>query len=129
MNHMVSQLVTCLKNGQLAHKDRVTTPSSRLKLSILEILKKDGFIKSFEVSHNGSYNVIDIGLAYNGLQPVIREIKVISKPGRRIYAKTAVIPSIYNGLGMVILSTSQGVITDYDAKRFGVGGELLLKIF
>lgn len=129
MNHAVSQLVTCLKNGQMARKERVITPSSKLKLNILKILKKDGFINNFEVINNGSFDVIEITLSYNGLQPVIKEIEVISKPGKRIYSKVQDIPVVYNGLGVTILSTPKGVITDYDAKHINVGGELLLKIF
>ena len=129
MNHAVSQLVTCLKNGQMARKEKVITPSSKLKFGILELLKKDGFIKDFSVDNNGSFDIIEITLAYNGLQPVIKEIEVISKPGRRVYSKVEDIPVVYNGLGVVILSTPKGVITDYDAKHLNVGGELLLKIF
>ena len=128
-NHAVSQLVTCLKNGQMARKEKVITPSSKMKLSILDILKKDGFIKDYEVENNGSFDVVEITLSYNGLQPVIRDIEVISKPGRRVYSKVENIPVVYNGLGVVILSTPKGIITDYDAKRLNVGGELLLKIF
>lgn len=129
MNHAVSQLVTCLKNGQMARKEKVITPSSKMKLGILEILKKDGFIRDYEVESNGSFDVIEIMLAYNGLQPVIKDIEVISKPGRRVYSKVEDIPVVYNGLGVVILSTPKGIITDYDAKHLNVGGELLLKIF
>ena len=129
MNHAVSQLVTCLKNGQMARKEKVITPSSKLKLSILGILKKDGFIKDFVVGNNGSFDVIEISLSYTGLQPVIKDIEVISKPGRRVYSKVENIPVVYNGLGVVILSTPKGVLTDYDAKHLNVGGELLLKIF
>ena len=128
-NHAVSQLVTCLKNGQMARKEKVITPSSKMKLSILDILKKDGFIKDYEVESNGSFDVVEIALSYNGLQPVIRDIEVISKPGRRVYSKVEDIPVVYNGLGVVILSTPKGIVTDYDAKRLNVGGELLLKIF
>ena len=128
-NHTVSQLVTCLKNGQMARKEKVITPSSKMKLSILDILKKDGFITDYEVENNGSFDVIEITLSYNGLQPVIKDIEVISKPGRRVYSKVEDIPVVYNGLGVVILSTPKGIITDYDAKHLNVGGELLLKIF
>ena len=128
-NHAVSQLVTCLKNGQMAIKEKVITPSSKMKLSILDILKKDGFITDYEVENNGSFDVIEITLSYNGLQPVIKDIEVISKPGRRVYSKVEDIPVVYNCLGGVILSTPKGIITDYDAKHLNVGGELLLKIF
>ena len=117
MNHSVSQLVTCLKNGQLARKERVYTPASKLKKGILDILKKDGFIKDYSVENNGSYDVIEILLSYNGTQGVIREIEVLSKPGRRMYVGVNEIPVVYNGLGVVILSTSKGIMTDYDAKH------------
>jgi small subunit ribosomal protein S8 len=113
----------------MAKKRRVTTPSSRLKLNILEILKKDGFIKEYRMDSNGSFDFIEVVLSYNGLQPSIKEIEVISRPGRRAYSGVDDIPVVYNGLGVIILSTPRGVITDYDAKRLNVGGELLLKIF
>lgn len=129
MNHAVSQLVTCLKNGQMARKEKIITPSSKLKLGILDILKKDGFIKDYEIENNGSFDIIEITLSYNGLQPVIKDIEVISKPGNRVYSKVEDIPVVYNGLGVVILSTPKGIMTDYDAKHWNIGGELLLKIF
>jgi small subunit ribosomal protein S8 len=113
----------------MARKGRITMPSSKLKLGILEILKKDGFIKDYRTDSNGSFDFIEVLLAYNGLQPVIKEIEVMSKPGRRVYSGVEDIPVVYNGLGVIILSTPRGIITDYDAKRLNVGGELLLKIF
>jgi small subunit ribosomal protein S8 len=113
----------------MSGRKRVITPGSKLKLGILDLLKKDGFIEEFDVESNGSFDVIEITLAYNGLQPVIREIEVLSKPGRRVYSRAEDIPVVYNGLGIVIVSTPNGVTTDYDARRLNVGGELLLKIF
>jgi small subunit ribosomal protein S8 len=129
MNHPVSQLVTCLKNGQMARKEKVITPGSKLKVSVLEILKKEGFIRDFLVENNGSFDVLEITLSYNGTQAVIKDIEVMSTPGRRVYSKVNDIPIVYNGLGVVVLSTPKGVITDYEAKNLNVGGELLLKIF
>ena len=129
MNHAISELVTCLKNGRLAKKEKVITSSSKIKISILEILKKDGFIKNFSVSNNGSFDQIEIALSYSAGEAVIKDIKVISKPGRRDYAKVGEIPVVYNGLGLIILSTSKGVLPDYEAKQANVGGELLLRIF
>ncbi|MDR2760291.1 MAG: 30S ribosomal protein S8 [Rickettsiales bacterium] len=129
MNHSIAQLVTCLKNGQMARKERVIIPSSKLKISVLEILKKEGFVKNFLVENNGSFDVLEITLGYNGIQPVIKEIEVISTPGRRVYAGVDEIPVVYNGLGIVVLSTPKGVMTDYEAKNLNVGGELLLKVF
>jgi small subunit ribosomal protein S8 len=129
MNHAVSQLVTCLKNGQMARKEKVITPGSKLKVSILEILKKEGFVRDFFVENNGSFDVLEITLGYNGTQPVIKDIEVISTPGRRVYSSVNDIPVVFNGLGVVVLSTPKGVMTDYEAKHLNVGGELLLKIF
>jgi small subunit ribosomal protein S8 len=113
----------------MARKEKVITPSSKMKFGILDILKKNGFIKDYVTESNGSFDVIEISLSYNGLQPVIKEIEVISKPGKRVYSKVGDIPVVYNGLGVVILSTPRGIITDYEAKQLNVGGELLLKIF
>lgn len=128
-NHAVSELVTCLKNGQLARKERVITSSSKIKLSVLEILKKDGFVKDYEVFDNGSFEEIEITLSYSGKEPVIKNIEVLSKPGKRLYSSVEDLPVVYNGLGVVILSTSKGIMADYEAKAQNLGGELLLKIF
>ena len=128
-NHAVSELVTCLKNGQLARKERVITSNSNMKIRILDILKKDGFIKEYEVFDNGSFEEIEITLSYVGNKAVIKDIEVLSKPGKRLYSGVEDLPVVYNGLGVVILSTSKGVMADYEAKALGIGGELLLKIF
>jgi small subunit ribosomal protein S8 len=128
-NHAVSELVTCLKNGQLARKERVITSNSNMKTRILDILKKDGFIKDYEVFDNGSYEEIEITLSYVNNKAVIKDIEVLSKPGKRLYSGVEDLPVVYNGLGVVILSTSKGVMADYEAKAQKLGGELLLKIF
>jgi small subunit ribosomal protein S8 len=128
-NHAVSELVTCLKNGQLARKERVITSSSNMKIRILDILKKDGFIKDYEVFDNGSFEEIEITLSYVNNKAVIKDIEVLSKPGKRLYSGVEDLPVVYNGLGVVILSTSKGVMADYEAKAQKLGGELLLKIF
>lgn len=128
-NHAVSELVTCLKNGQLARKERVITSNSNMKTRILDILKKDGFIKDYEVFDNGSYEEIEITLSYVNNKAVIKDIEVLSKPGKRLYSGVEDLPVVYNGLGVVILSTSKGVMADYEAKAQRLGGELLLKIF
>lgn len=129
MNHVVSELVTCLKNGQLAKKRKIFTSNSKVKVGILEILKKDGFIEDFEIFDNGSFEELEISLAYNNNDAVIKDIKVLSKPGKRMYSNVGEIPVVYNGLGVVILSTSKGILPDYEAKSLNIGGELLLKIF
>ena len=129
MNHAVSELVCLLKNGQLAKKSTVVSSFSKMKQSILDILKREGYIKDFRVVKDDSFDNLEIDLSYYNGQPVIKEIEIISKPGQRKYSRLADIPVVYNGLGMVILSTPKGVLCDYDAKAANVGGELLLKIF
>lgn len=129
MNHAVSELVCLLRNGQLAKKSRVSSHFSKMKESILSILKKEGFIKDYSVVKGDSFDTLDIELSYHNGQPVIKDIQVISKPGQRKYAGVHDIPVVFNGLGMVILSTPKGVLCDSDAKSANVGGELLLRIF
>ena len=129
MNHSVSELVCLLKNGQMARKNKVVSAFSKIKQSILDILKREGYIKDFAVVEGESFDKLEIELAYYNGQPVIKEIEIISKPGQRQYSGINNVPVIYNGLGMVILSTSKGVLCDSDAKNANVGGELLLKIF
>ena len=129
MNHAVSELVCLLRNGQLAKKGRVSSHFSKMKESILSILKKEGFIKDYNVVKGDSFDTLDIELSYHNGQPVIKDIQVISKPGQRKYAGVNDIPVVFNGLGMVILSTPKGVLCDSDAKSANVGGELLLRIF
>ena len=129
VNHAVSELVSLLKNGQLAKKSFVVSPFSKMKQSILAILKKEGYIKNFEVMKGDSYDQLEIELSYHNGQPVINDIEIISKPGKRKYVGVSEIPVVFNGLGMVILSTPKGVLSDFEAKNANVGGELLLKIF
>ena len=129
MNHSVSELVCLLRNGQLSKKNKVVSSFSKMKQSILEILKREGYIKDFQIINGESFNSIEVELAYNNGQAVIRDIEILSKPGQRKYSSVKDIPVVYNGLGMVILSTPCGILCDYDAKNSNVGGELLLKIF
>ena len=135
MNHSVSDLVCLLKNGQLAKKSFVISSFSKMKESILKILKKEGYIKDFKIlkkntdDNQDSYDKISIELSYHNNEPVIKDISIISKPGQRIYSKSVDIPVVYNGLGMVLLSTSKGILSDIEAKEINIGGELLLKIF
>lgn len=129
MNHSVSDLVSSIKNGQMARKAVIVTSFSRMKSDILGILKSNGYIKDFKVIKRGNFDALEIDLAYHNGKAVVQDIKVISKPGKRSYAGVADIPSVYNGLGMIILSTPKGVLPDYEAKIENIGGELLLKIF
>ena len=116
MNHAVSELVTSVKNGQLARKEKISTNFSNIKVKILEILKKNGFIKDFAITKDeNSFDNIEIELSYFDGVAVIKDISVISKPGKRLYTKVNEIPRVYNGLGMVILSTPKGVLPDFEA--------------
>lgn len=128
-NHAVSELVCLLKNGQMARKNKVVSKFSNMKQSILDILKKEGYIKDFEVVKGDSFSEIEVELAYYNGQAVIKDIEVLSTPGQRKYTGIKDVPVVYNGLGMIILSTPKGILCDADAKNANVGGELLLKIF
>jgi small subunit ribosomal protein S8 len=128
-NHSVSNLVSTIKNGYLANKQVVQIPVSKLSNNILNILKQEGYILNFSKIKNGSHEIFNIVLKYHNSSSVINEISVISKPGRKIYCPSNEIPLVKNGLGMVLLSTSHGIIPDYEARTKNLGGEVLLKIF
>lgn len=128
-NHPVSDLVARVKNGYLANRTVINSPVSKLRENILKILKEEGFILSYSKVKSGNLEQFDIHLKYHYSNPVVSEISVISKPGRRIYCRADEIPSVKNGLGMVIISTSKGVISDHEARVQKLGGEVLLKIF
>ena len=128
-NHPVSDLVTIIRNGYQAKRQTVSSPVSKLRENILKILKEEGYILNYSKNNSGKIIKFDIHLKYSGNAPVINEINVISKPGKRIYCNSDKIPLIKNGLGMVVISTSHGVIADHEARVKNLGGELLLKIF
>ncbi|NBV07021.1 MAG: 30S ribosomal protein S8 [Proteobacteria bacterium] len=128
-NHPVSDLITRVKNGYLAKKTTISSPVSKLRENILKILKEEGFILNYSKAKDGSVEKFNIHLKYHYSNPVVSEISVISKPGRRVYCKADEIPSVKNGLGMVIISTSKGVFSDHEARLQKLGGEVLLKIF
>lgn len=128
-NHPVSDLVARIKNGYMANKLTISSPASKLREAILTILKNEGYILNFTKVKDGALSKFDIQLRYHYSSPVLSEIQVISKPGRRVYCPSDKIPLVKNGLGMVIISTSQGVITDHEARAKKVGGEVLLKVF
>jgi small subunit ribosomal protein S8 len=121
--------VATIKNGYLAKTQTVSMPVSKLRDSILNILKEEGYILNYVKIKDGVHDRFKISLKYHNSSPVLTEISVISKPGRKIYCNSKEIPLIKNGLGMVLISTSQGVVTDYIARTKNLGGEILLKIF
>ncbi len=125
MTDPIADLFTRIRNGLMVRHPRIDVPGSKMKARIVEILKAEGYIKSFRIYEDGLQGVIRVYLKYEGDQPVIRGIKRISKPGRRSYVKRDEIPRVLNGLGMAILSTSSGVMTDHECREKGVGGEVL----
>ena len=126
----IGDMITRIRNAQLRALYNVKIPSSKFRAKILEVLKQEGYISNYKLlseSNNKSSLVVDLKY-HNGL-PVIKEIKRVSKPGRRIYAKADSISKIQNGLGLAIVSTSIGIMTDNDARSKNVGGEIICKVF
>ena len=127
VNHSVSDLVAIIRNGYLAKRREIHSPISILRENILSILKDEGYILSYSKSPGN--NKFSIHLKYHLSKAVVSEISVVSKPGKRIYCGVDDIPSVRNGLGVVVMSTSKGVVSDSFARANKVGGEILLKIF
>ena len=122
----VADLLTRIRNANLARHEKVTVPSSKLKVEIARLLQEEGYIEGFEVVPDGSFQVLTITLKYSeSRERVIKGLKRISKPGRRIYAKHDRLPKVLGGLGTAILSTPTGVITSRQAAERGVGGEVI----
>lgn len=126
----ISDMIARIRNAQMRLLRNVTIPNSKFRIRILEVLKQEGYISDYKLlSNSNNKNSLSVDLKYSNGLPVIREIKIISKPGRRIYAKADSIPKIQNGLGLAILSTSKGIMTDSDARNQNVGGEIICRIF
>ena len=129
MTDPIADMLTRIRNANRQHHETVMVPASKLKADIAEILKNEGFIKEYKVEGEGAIKNINITLKYRGNDRVITDLKRISKPGLRVYAKVNEIPKVLNGLGIVILSTSQGLMTDKEARAKQVGGEVLAYIW
>ena len=127
MTDPIADMLTRIRNANTAKHDTVDVPASKMKISIAEILLKEGYIKSFELVDNGNFKDIRITLKYgkDKNEKIITGLKRISKPGLRVYAGKDEIPSVLGGLGIAILSTNKGVVTDKEARKLGVGGEVL----
>ena len=125
MHDPIADMLTRIRNAQLVGHGEVTMPASRLKAAIAKVLKDEGYIEDFAVRENEGKPVIEIGLKYYAGKPVIEKIERVSRPGLRIYKAKDDIPRVMNGLGVAILSTSRGVMTDRKARADGVGGEVL----
>jgi small subunit ribosomal protein S8 len=126
----LGDMLTRIRNAQMRSRPKVSTPASKLRERVLEVLRDEGYIRGFSrVDYNDGKSEIEIELKYFDGQPVIRQIKRISSPGRRVYSSVKDIPTIANGLGVAILSTPKGVMSDSQARRENVGGEVLCSIF
>lgn len=129
MTDPIADMLTRIRNANRQRHDDVAIPYSKMKEEIAQILVNEGFVKSFKVEGEGTSKNIKIALKYRGNERVITDLKRISKPGLRVYAKVNEIPKVLNGLGIVVVSTSQGVITDKEARAKQVGGEVLAYIW
>jgi small subunit ribosomal protein S8 len=125
MSDPIADMLTRIRNAQLAEKASVQMPTSKVKVAIAKVLKDEGYIDNFAVVGDGVVPMLDIALKYYAGRPVIEKIERVSKPGLRIYKSKDDIPRVMNGLGIAIVSTSHGVMTDRKARASGVGGEVL----
>ena len=125
----IGDMIARIRNGQMRFLENIQMPGSKIRENILKVLKEQGFISNYTVLSDKSKKNITVNLKYDHGSPVIKEIKRVSKPGRRIYASANSIPKIQNGLGISIVSTSKGVMTDYDARKQNVGGEIICRVF
>ena len=130
INDPIADMLTRIRNGLIARHDAVTIPASNMKKAIAKILLDEGYIKSVDYIDDGLQGEIKVTLKYvSGKESVIKGLKRISKPGLRVYAKSDEIPKVLGGLGIAIVSTSKGVMTDKEARNAGVGGEVLAYIW
>ena len=130
LNDPIGDLITRIRNAQMRNKPKVSSPGSKLRESVLEVLKSEGYIRGYaSVAHTSGRSELEIELKYFDGEPVIREIARVSKPGRRVYASVKALPRINNGLGVSILSTPKGVMADHAARDANVGGEILFTVF
>ena len=126
----IGDMITRIRNAQLRALNNVSIPSSKFRARILDVLKQEGYIADYKIlSDSKNKNTLLVDLKYHNGFPVIKEIKRVSKPGRRIYAKATSISKIQNGLGLAIVSTSIGIMSDSDARTKNVGGEIICRVF
>jgi small subunit ribosomal protein S8 len=125
MSDPIADMLTRIRNAQLSEKPSTAMASSKVKVAIAKVLKDEGYIDDFSVSDIGGKSQLEIGLKYYAGQPVIERIERISRPGLRVYRPSRSVPRVMNGLGIAIVSTSKGVMTDRKARGLGIGGEVL----
>ena len=132
MTDPISDLITRIRNGQRTSKSVVESPSSRLRVNVLDALQREGYIRGYSVEDiegKNAQSMVRIELKYHEGAPVIREIHRVSRPGRRVYSKIKELTPVYNGLGISILSTPRGILSDGEARAQNVGGEVLCTVF
>jgi len=130
MSDPLGDMLTRIRNGQRTGKSKVRAPASKLRANVLEVLQREGYIRGYHTEAlNSGLSEVEIELKYNDGMPVIQEIARVSRPGRRVYSKIKELPRVYNGLGITILSTPRGVMSDQEARAANVGGEVLCRVF
>ena len=129
MNDPIGDMLTRIRNGQLRGKSTVSTPASKLRGWVLDVLADEGYIRGYEASEENGHPAFEISLKYYEGTPVIREVKRVSNPGRRVYMGVNDVPTVRQGLGVSIVSTSKGVMSDASARSNNVGGEVLCTVF
>ncbi len=129
MNFRLADMLAQIRNGQMARHEVVRCQASKLLGNVLEVLKSEGYISDYKKTGEEQKPEFEIELKYFEGERVIKEIEMISKPGRRVYSAISTLPKFYNGLGIAILSTSKGVMSDFDARQANVGGEVLCSVF
>ncbi len=130
MSDPLGDMITRIRNGQMAQLRTIRSPASKLRRNVLEVLRREGYIRGYvNVDADPGHQELNIELKYHEGRPVIRELRRVSKPGCRIYAGVKELPRVYNGLGIAILSTPRGVLSDTEAREAHVGGEVLCMVF
>jgi small subunit ribosomal protein S8 len=126
----IGDLLTRIRNGQHAGKTEIESPASKVKASVLEVLKREGFIRGYSIDESQEYrSQLKVELKYHEGGPAIKEITRVSKPGRRVYSGAKEMPRVYGGLGIAIVSTPRGVMSDNEAREANVGGEVICRVF
>ncbi len=125
MSDVIADMLTRIRNANNAKHETVDVPASNMKKSIADILVNEGYIKGYNIVEDGKQGIIRVALKYNGKEKVIKGLRRVSKPGLRIYASSEDMPRVMNGLGVAIVSTSKGVMTDKEARKQNIGGEVL----
>jgi len=130
MTDPLADMLTRIRNALMRNKSNVVTPASKLRQRVLDVLESEGYIRGYaRVEQDGEFPVFEIELKYHEGTPVIKRLERISKPGRRVYSSVDDLPRVFNGLGVSILSTSKGVMSDVNAREENVGGEILCQVF